>query len=62
MHLGILKEALQDFSKSTGLYINYHRSCMLPIYISEEVVQDLAQSFGCKVASMPFTWPAFRHH
>jgi hypothetical protein len=27
IQLGILKESLHDFSKSTGLYVNYHNLC-----------------------------------
>jgi hypothetical protein len=52
----VLKQALKDFSKSTGLSVNYHKSCMLPINISEEQVQHLANDFGCIVGTMPFTY------
>jgi hypothetical protein len=52
----VLKQALNDFSKSTGLFVNFHKSCMLPINISEERVQHLAHEFGCVVGSMPFTY------
>jgi hypothetical protein len=47
--LEILKEALCNFSKSTGLYVNYHKSFLLPINISDEQAQDLARVFGCVV-------------
>jgi hypothetical protein len=52
----ILKEALNDFSKSNGLYVNYHKSCLFPINISEEHANDLASVFGCNVQGMPFTY------
>ena len=54
--LSVLKQALQDFSVSTGLSINFHKSCMLPINISEEEVNVLAQEFGCLVGTFPFTY------
>jgi hypothetical protein len=54
--LGILKDALSNFSKSTGLYVNYHKSCLLPTNISDEQANDLADVFGCSVKSMPFTY------
>jgi hypothetical protein len=56
VQLSILKEALNDFSKSTGLYVNYHKACMLPINVSDEDIQLLAHGFGCIVGSMPFTY------
>jgi hypothetical protein len=40
-----------------GLYVNYHRSCMLPINVSDEDIQLLAHGFGWIVGSMPFTYP-----
>jgi hypothetical protein len=52
----VLKEALNDFSKSTGLYVNYHKSCLLPINISDDQASSLAQVFGCTVQGMPFTY------
>jgi hypothetical protein len=52
----ILKEDLNNFSKSTGLYVNYHKSCLLPINISDEQAKDLALAFGCNVQAMPFTY------
>jgi hypothetical protein len=56
VQLAVLKEALQDFTLSTGLAINFHKSCMLPINISDDCVKDLAMSFGCVVGSFPFTY------
>ena len=51
-----LKEALQDFSQSTGLDINYHKSSMIPINIDESTAADLASIFGCQVGKLPFTY------
>jgi hypothetical protein len=47
--LSVLKQALHDFSISTVLAINFHKSCMLPINISDDYVKSLAfplQIFG----------------
>jgi hypothetical protein len=52
----VLKEALHDFSKSTGLYVNYHKSFLLLINISDDQANSLAQVFGCNVQGMPFTY------
>jgi hypothetical protein len=41
-----LKETLQQFSVSTGLKINYEKSYMLPINVSEERIQQLSSAFG----------------
>jgi hypothetical protein len=43
----VLKETLVKFSKSTGLKINFHKSQMLPINVSDELLQVLADDFGC---------------
>jgi hypothetical protein len=56
VQLDILKQALNDFSSSSGLKINFHKSCMLPINISDEEVQVLAGNFGCLVGVFPFTY------
>jgi hypothetical protein len=56
IQLAILKQALEDFSLSSGLTINFHKSSMLPINISDEEVKGLADSFGCMVGTFPFTY------
>jgi hypothetical protein len=56
VQLSVLKEALQDFSSSTGLKVNFHKSCMLPLNLSDEEVAVLARDFGCEVGVMPFTY------
>jgi hypothetical protein len=52
----VLKEILVKFSKSTGLKINFHKSQMLPINVSDDLLQVLADDFGCQVGQMPFTY------
>jgi putative IMPACT (imprinted ancient) family translation regulator len=51
-----LKRLLKDFTDATGLKINYHKSYLLPINISEDKYNELAALFGCKKESMPFTY------
>jgi len=51
-----LKEALQDFSSSTGLDINYHKSSMYPINIHDDELIRLAAAFGCQTGTLPFTY------
>jgi hypothetical protein len=51
-----LKLLLDDFTKATGLKINYHKSSMVPINISDEKCTELTVLFGCKKQSMPFTY------
>jgi hypothetical protein len=47
--IGYLKSLLQDFTLSTGLKINYHKSSLVPINTSPQKSQELANSFGCKL-------------
>jgi hypothetical protein len=56
VQLEALKNLLLKFSETTGLKVNYDKSCMLPINISEEEVRVLAYGFGCTVGSFPFTY------
>jgi hypothetical protein len=51
-----LKEVLQKFSLSMGLRINYNKSQMLPINVSNDLLNMLASDFGCQVGAMPFTY------
>lgn len=50
-----LKGLLQTFS-STGLQVNFQKSCMVPINISQEEMPILAGTFGCTIEAMPFTY------
>jgi hypothetical protein len=53
------KKALNNFSLSTGLKVNFHKSSMVPINVSSERISLLAESFGYQVASLPFTYLGF---
>jgi hypothetical protein len=54
--LNYLKDILQKFTLSTGLKINFHKSSMVPINITGQRCQELANVFGCKCESLPFTY------
>jgi hypothetical protein len=51
-----LKDILQLFTLSSGLKVNYHKSCLLPINIEAGKAALLANSFGCAVGVYPFTY------
>jgi hypothetical protein len=54
--LFLLKSLLQVFSDSTGLKVNYNKSMLLPINITETRLEHLARTFGCSKGSLPFTY------
>jgi len=54
--LFFLKGVLQSFSDSTGLKINFSKSMMVPINLSNEKLNHLARTFGCATGSFPFTY------
>ena len=49
-------EILDNFSKFTGLVVNYIKSSMVPINISDDKAQELADTFNCRKEAMPFTY------
>jgi hypothetical protein len=46
---------LNSFAESTGLHVNYHKSNIYPINVSDQKLAILANTFHCKVGAMPFT-------
>jgi hypothetical protein len=52
----LLKELLHKITLSSGLRVNFHKSCLVPINISQEHAATLATAFGCIVGSFPFTY------
>jgi hypothetical protein len=56
LQLFFLKGVLQAFTDSTGLKINFSKSMMVPINLSEEKLNHLARTFGCQSGSFPFTY------
>jgi hypothetical protein len=54
--LATLKGLLQNFTLSTSLRVNYHKSCLVLINMESGKATDLAYIFGCIVGSFPFTY------
>jgi retron-type reverse transcriptase len=52
----ILKDILHKIELSSGLKVNYHKSCLVPININTQKTDSLAASFRCMVGSFPFTY------
>jgi len=52
----LLKTILQSFADSTGLCVNYAKSMMVPINVDDSKMSSLAQSLGCSIGSLPFTY------
>jgi hypothetical protein len=47
---------LNDFVDSTGLRVNFNKSNIYPINVDQGKMEILAQTFGCKIGSYPFTY------
>jgi hypothetical protein len=54
-----LKNMPHDFSLSTSLRVNFHKSSMVPINVLEDSLQILSAAFGYQIASLPFTYLGF---
>lgn len=51
-----LKGILQTFTMSTGLKVNFNKTCLVPINMSQDKTQIMAGTFGCSIESIPFTY------
>jgi hypothetical protein len=51
-----LKGLLHAFSESTGLKVNYSKSCMMPINLEEDRLIHFARTLQCKQNMLPFTY------
>lgn len=51
--LHALKALLNSFALSSGLKVNYSKSCMIPLKLTEDKAQ---MSFGCSIGTLPFTY------
>jgi len=49
-----LKALLHSFAISTGLKVNFHKSCLIPINVPTEKVPLLTGVFGCVEGQLPF--------
>ena len=54
--LTALKDILRLLSLSTGLKVNFSKSMLVPINLDSENALFLAQSVGCALGSLPFTY------
>jgi hypothetical protein len=54
--LVFLKALLHSFAESTGLQVNYRKSQMYSINVSQEKMVRLAGTFGCDIGVMSFTY------
>lgn len=54
--LFFLRSLLNSFSMSTGLKVNFGKSMMVPINVSDDKLDILARTFGCSKGSLPFTY------
>ena len=54
--LFFLKAILNTFVESTSLKVNYSKSMMVLVNVSEQRLQHLANTFGCSTSSLPFTY------
>jgi hypothetical protein len=54
--LFFLKAMLNSFAESTGLHVNYHKSNIYPINVTDQKMEILANTFHCKIGSMSFTY------
>jgi hypothetical protein len=50
------KEVLETFAQATGLRVNYSKSCLIPINVTKDKLQFLADTFGCTMGTLPFTY------
>lgn len=51
-----LKAILNTFASSTGLKINFEKSCLIPLNVQPEKVQHLSKMFGCMIGTLRFTY------
>jgi hypothetical protein len=51
-----LKALLDTCADSTGLRVNYHKSNIYPINVSEDSMIHLASTFGCNIGTFPFPY------
>jgi hypothetical protein len=54
--LFFLKALLYSFAESTGLKVNFAKSMMVPVNVSESKLDILARTLGCSKGNLPFTY------
>jgi hypothetical protein len=51
-----LRTLLLQFSDATGLRVNFNKTTMFPINVPADIMDILANDFGCKIETLPFTY------
>ncbi|XP_071718111.1 uncharacterized protein [Rutidosis leptorrhynchoides] len=51
-----LMKILKCFELASGLHVNFQKSTIYGVGVSNEVVQSIAQRFNCQVCNLPFTY------
>jgi hypothetical protein len=51
-----MKCILEKYAASTRLQINFHKSSLIPIILSDERATSIAGLLGCNIADMPLTY------
>lgn len=51
-----LKALLHSFAQSTGLRVNFLKSCLVPVNAPQDKVPHLSGVFGCSIGELPFTY------
>jgi hypothetical protein len=51
-----LKDLLETFAQSTGLRVNFAKSCLVPLNMNPQKVELKACVIGCSIQGMPFTY------
>lgn len=54
--LFFLRSLLNTFSLCTGLKVNFSKTMMVPINMSNERLNVLSRTYGCATGSLPFTY------
>lgn len=54
--LTVMKDLLNTFSQSIGLRVNYNKSIMIPLNISEDRLDLLSNFSNCQKGNLPFTY------
>jgi hypothetical protein len=54
--LRVFKDIFEQYAALPGLKVNYHKSSLIPINLTQEESENLAHGFNCQLASMPFTY------
>lgn len=51
-----LKYLLIGFEHLSGLKINFHKSALVPLNITQELASTLASQIGCQLSTLPITY------